>query len=92
MTMTISEEKMRSEIKRIPTEYLENVGEVSEPQDRPPVDPFSGSQEPFPLDPSLFEDEEKEKRLDSIATTFQKVMPKHDLNISVDWKQIMEKK
>ena len=37
-------------------EEIRRLGEVSEPQDRPPVDPFSGSQEPFPLDPADFKE------------------------------------
>jgi hypothetical protein len=37
-------------------EDIENLGTVSEPQDRPPCEPFSGSQQPYPVDPSLFKE------------------------------------
>jgi hypothetical protein len=34
-------------------EDIQNLGEVSEPQDRPPCEPFSGV-DPYPVDPSSF--------------------------------------
>lgn len=80
MSMTKSEEQMRSEIQRIPINCLANIGSVSEPREVPPCTPFEAS-EPFPLDAQAFTDE-KEKRLDSIAKAV----------IKVDWKQILEKK
>jgi hypothetical protein len=60
--MTISKkDQAASELRRIPVEYLEKIGQVRDSPPLPPLaDPFSAT-EPFVVDGELFNDGDEEK-------------------------------